>query len=230
MDIREITPASEAIAQVTSDIAHAVRNAWGAGRAAHVVLSGGRSGAALGSGIRQAFNDGLAAELHIWIADERFVEFDHVDRNDTAIIDALNSDGAGLVVHRHLPPSQANLSKVVADYTAQLQQALGSAPFDVVALSVGEDGHVGSVFPGHARPEALVYSESASPKPPAVRTTLSLERLANARACTLLVLGTSKSDALARMASDDVSLPAVQLAAMTPTIVVTDVTVGMTSH
>ena len=230
VDIRGIAPASEAIAQVTSDIAGAVRAAWTAGRAAHVVLSGGRSGAALGAGIRQEFSGGLSGTLHIWIADERFVEYADADRNDTAIVEALDSHTASLLVHRHLPPSRATLGEIVIDYTDQLVATLGDAPFDAVVLSVGEDGHVASVFPGHPQFEAPAYAESASPKPPSHRTTISLRRLANTRQCTLLVLGESKRDALTRIAAADQTLPAVQLTAMTGAIVITDVTLGMPTN
>ncbi len=191
------------------------------------MLSGGRSGAALGAGIRQEFHAGLAGKLHIWIADERFVEYGDADRNDTAIVEALGMDSVSLVVHRHLPPSRASLGEIVIDYAEQLLAAVGDAEFDAVVLSVGEDGHVASVFPDHVQFETPVYAESASPKPPSIRTTISLRRLAGTRFCTLLVLGESKRDALSRVVVGDPALPAVQLAAMTAVTVVTDVTLGM---
>ncbi len=222
MEVRHIEPAAAAIAQVTSEVAHGIRAAWAEARAAHVVLSGGRSGSALAGGLRREFPAGFPQPLHIWIADERFVEFDHADRNDTAIIEALGEAWPLLIVHRHATPSQAGLEASATSYANDLITSLAERPFDAVVLSAGEDGHVASVFPGHVQPRAVVYAESASPKPPALRTTISLARLAHTLRCFVLVLGESKREALRRMEQADGELPAVQLAAITPLQVITD--------
>ena len=222
MEIRHIEPAAAAIAQVTTEVAHAIRAAWGEGRAAHVVLSGGRSGSALGSGIGREFPAGFMQPLHIWIADERFVEYGHADRNDTAIIEALGEASPLLFVHRYATPSQAGLEASATAYAHELARELGDRPFDAVVLSAGEDGHVASVFPGHTQPDALVYSESSSPKPPAQRTSLSLPRLANTLHCMVLLLGESKREVLGGIEAGDERLPVVQLAAIAPLQVLTD--------
>lgn len=198
-----------------------IEAAWRDGRDAHIVLSGGRSGAALCAELRNRMPNVFVHELHVWIADERFVEFDATDRNDTAMIDSLPQHQQ-LIVHRHLPPSTCELSASADAYAHDLTVTLADRPFDVVILSVGEDGHVASVFPGHTQPNVAAYAEFASPKPPAQRTTISLARLANATTCEVLAVGDSKRAVVEACRVGDLRLPVVQLAATVPLTLVTD--------
>ena len=69
---------------------------------------------------------------------------------------------------------------------------------DVVHVGMGPDGHICSLFPGHA----LLAEESRavtfltdSPKPPPSRITLTMGALKDARALWFLVLGSSKDQA-----------------------------------
>jgi len=48
--------------------------------------------------------------------------------------------------------------------------------FDVVLLSMGEDGHIASLFPNHVYPEEqMVIVEQGSPKPPKERISMSCQ-------------------------------------------------------
>ena len=83
--------------------------------------------------------------------------------------------------------------------------ALPVAPsFDVVLLGVGPDGHVASLFPGHAslHDEArTVLGEPDSPKPPPRRISLTFPVIRSAREVWLVVAGEDKADAVARALS-----------------------------
>ena len=70
--------------------------------------------------------------------------------------------------------------------------------FDVLMLGVGEDGHVASVFPEHpvgyeTRPVSAVRG---SPKPPPVRTTLTLPAIRTAEEVWLIAAGSDKAAAV----------------------------------
>ena len=73
--------------------------------------------------------------------------------------------------------------------------------FDVVLLGVGPDGHVASLFPGHASlhdESRAVLGEPDSPKPPPHRVSLTFPALRAAREVWLVVAGEDKADAVAR--------------------------------
>jgi 6-phosphogluconolactonase len=229
MDIRFVASAAEGIGIAADTVAQAAHAAWTAQRNAHVVISGGRSGAALGAAICDMLADSSAGILHVWIADERYVGYDDVDRNDTAIVTAMQTSDSKCVVHRHLTPQQADVTDAAEAYAGELESYLGDAPFDAVVLSAGEDGHVASIFPGHVQHYENAYAESQSPKPPAIRTTISLARLANTRSCAVLALGESKAQAVRGFIAGDMALPARQLAAITRTVLITDVRSGIDS-
>jgi len=230
MDIRTVASPAKGIALASVAIAQGVRGAWSAHREAHVAISGGRLGAALATAIAAELDEFADGRVHLWIADERYVEFDDPDRNDTPIIAALPSGEPNLHVHRHLAPGQARVEEAAEAYAGELEALLGDAPFDAVVLSVGEDGHVASVFPRHMQHYENAYAELHSPKSPAVRTTISLARLANSRSCTVLALGASKADAVRGFVTGDLTLPARQLAAISSVTFVTDVKLGMAAH
>ena len=73
------------------------------------------------------------------------------------------------------------------------------APFDVVLLGVGEDGHVNSLFPGHRAVKAtgLTAGIHDSPKPPSERVTMTLEAIRDAKLILIIATGAGKADAVA---------------------------------
>jgi 6-phosphogluconolactonase len=75
-----------------------------------------------------------------------------------------------------------------------------TAPFDVVLLGVGEDGHVNSLFPGHDALEAegLTAGIHDSPKPPPERVTMTLEAIEHARRVIIIATGAGKAGAVAK--------------------------------
>ena len=79
-------------------------------------------------------------------------------------------------------------------------RCLGLPPrLDIALLGVGTDGHVCSLFPGHAlldEEQQWVGVETAAPKPPTRRLTLTLPTLAAAELIVVAAFGTSKHDAV----------------------------------
>ena len=223
---RHVADSAEAVSLAARGAAAAVEKAWRAGREAHVVLTGGRTGLAFA----QEF-DLLLAELdqkfsaddsnpvanhvpnqivNIWFSDERFVEFDSEDRNDDSIKAAFVESHECLAFFRSLPPSEATLAESAAGYDSVLQSEIGTHPFDAVILSMGEDGHVASCFPGQldvltSDSDALAVTNS--PKPPAERVTITLARLGMSHLTYIFALGEGKSSALRDTLAGSSSMP-----------------------
>lgn len=143
-----------------------------------------------------------------WV-DERVVPFDHADSNRGSAWrgGSLSTPGLELplVVDGEAPETAA------ARTTAALQTAFGHG-LDVLLLGLGEDGHIASLFPGHPwgglGPVRVVPD---SPKPPALRLTLTLPFLQTASHAVLLATGTAKRGAVERLMDGDPTLPATHL-------------------
>lgn len=90
-----------------------------------------------------------------------------------------------------------------ADPEAEAARYAASLPgrFDVTLLSMGEDGHCASLFPGSpqlAETERLCVPGIA-PYEPAERYTLTLPALDRSRLVLVMAIGSKKRDALARL-------------------------------
>jgi 6-phosphogluconolactonase len=191
---------------------------------ASVVLTGGRTGTAVLSALRDsAAHDAVDwPRVDVWWGDERFLPAGHPDRNETqaraALLDVLPLDPRR--VHP-MPaedgPDGHDAEAAAARYALALAAAArpGTAPlphFDLLMLGVGEDGHVASVFPEHpvayeARPVSAVRG---SPKPPPVRITLTLPTINTAEEVWLIATGAEKAGAvgMALAGAGPVQLPA----------------------
>jgi 6-phosphogluconolactonase len=175
---------------------------------AAVVLTGGRIAAAVyrAVGALPAKDAVDWSRVDFWWGDERFLPAGDPDRNETqaraALLDALPVDPDRI----HPMPSSdagADPEEAAARYAAELARAArpGTATlphFDVLMLGVGEDGHVASVFPEHpvhyeSRPVSAVRG---SPKPPPVRTTLTLPTINTAEEVWLVAGGSDKAQAV----------------------------------
>ncbi|MFI6264101.1 6-phosphogluconolactonase [Micromonospora sp. NPDC051006] len=189
---------------------------------ASVVLTGGRIAAAVYLAVAALpAQDAIDwSRVDVWWGDERFLPAGDPERNETqaraALLGALPLDPAR--VHP-MPASDAGFDpeEAAARYAAELAAAArpGTAAlphFDVLMLGVGEDGHVASVFPEHpvhyeSRPVSAVRG---SPKPPPVRTTLTLPTINTAEEVWLVASGADKARAvgMALAGAGSVQLPA----------------------
>jgi len=199
-----------------------------------VVLTGGRVAASVYRAIAaNPARDAVAwKHVDIWWGDERFLPGGDAERNETqarqALLDALPLDPSR--VHP-MPPSDGpdGLDPELAAqrYAATLARAAkpGSAElphFDLLLLGVGEDGHVASVFPEHpaAYETRPVVAVRGSPKPPPIRTTLTLPAINSAGEVWLIAAGMDKAKAvgMALAGAGPVLLPAAGVSGVERTV------------
>jgi glucose-6-phosphate dehydrogenase assembly protein OpcA len=174
---------------------------------ASLVLTGGR----IAQRIYAAMADSPALDavdwrlVDLWWGDERFLPTDDPERNDTqirqALLDRLPLDPSRVhPVPASDAPGISDPEAAAAAYAGALTRAAGPGHaelphFDVLLLSVGEDGHVASVFPQHpsAHAEGPVAGVRGSPKPPPNRVTLTLAAINTADQVWLLASGAEKA-------------------------------------
>lgn len=136
--------------------------------------------------------------VEVWWGDERFVPSDSPDRNALAARrDWLDAVGATRVHEIPAADRVATAEEAAAAYSAEIGER---GVFDVLMLGLGPDGHVASLFPGHAalhEADAIAVAVHDSPKPPPDRVTLTFDALNRSREVWFLVSGSAKADAVA---------------------------------
>lgn len=207
-------PSSENLVGLcASGVISAISDAWSTRKSAHIVVTGGRTGLALAQSIDQALfrlvrlkSSFEGSMLHIWFSDERFISVEDPDRNDTVLIEGFGLCKSQIVFHR--VDSGGNLDLAAANYAAELDLELGDHPFDAVVLSMGEDGHIASLFSGLFAADftGAALAVHNSPKAPPLRVSISLTRLANASQIYIFALGEGKAAALQSIATGPVGL------------------------
>jgi len=157
------------------------------------------------------------SNVHFFWADERSVPPSDPESN-FGLADRLWLTPAGVPessVHR-MPADAPDLAAAADTYTSELMRVLGTeAVLDLALLGMGPDGHIASLFPGHAllaERDRLVSPIFDSPKPPARRLTLTLPVLAKVRRVIVVAFGSSKADALQEaLGHEGSALPVAQL-------------------
>jgi len=153
-----------------------------------IVLTGGKSALGLYKILSAA--DSNWNKWHVYISDERFVPKDHEDRNDRVVNKIwLNCSP---IPEENIHFIQAELGLVIAQ--KEYEKVLDKVDkFDVVLISIGEDGHISSLFPECKYPEnKSVVIERNSPKPPKKRLSMSYSRLNNTINVFKIVIGKRK--------------------------------------
>lgn len=201
-EVRRTDDADACAREAAQLIADAVR-----GGARHLVLAGGSTPMAAYGLLNAADLDWSGA--HLWYGDERCVPVEDPESNHGQVRATLRADGA--IWH----PMEGMLGPVAgaAAYARELDEA--GARFDLVLNGMGPDGHTASLFPDHPVLDAdgLTAGVTDSPKPPPERITLTLSALNAGARLVLMVTGTAKADALARvLAGPDRSTPSSLLA------------------
>jgi len=158
----------------------------------NIVLTGGQSVLALYKILSKA--DSNWDKWHIYIGDERFLPKDHKDRNDR-VINKIWLDNSPIPQKNiHFIQAELGLIDAQQEYERVLEKV---NKFDIVLLSMGEDGHIASLFPNHSYPENhMVVIENNSPKFPKQRISMSYKRLNNSNYVFKLILGNSKKNVL----------------------------------
>jgi 6-phosphogluconolactonase len=136
------------------------------------------------------------SQVTIALTDDRCVPDDHPASNFGKIVAALGKTGATF---------------------ERLVVGAAVAPFDLVWLGMGEDGHVASLFPhmkAELRPGATVIATTPIPLPPEApfdRLTLNWKALKATTAIILVVTGAAKRALIERAIADDDDYPVAQI-------------------
>lgn len=156
--------------------------------------------------------------VHVFFGDERCVAPTHADSNFKLADDALLSRVAIPDANVHRVRGEDDPDAAARAYERELVANTDDGAIDLVHLGMGPDGHVCSLFPGHAlldQDRSLVAALRDSPKPPPARVTLTLPALARAKRALFLVLGEGKADAVRAAIEDPASrLPAARVQQM----------------
>jgi 6-phosphogluconolactonase len=167
-----------------------------------IVLTGGQSVLNLYKILSKS--DSNWEKWHIYIGDERFLPVGHKDRNDQTINEIWLDNSTIPKKNIHFIKAELGLLEARAEYENTLKRI---DKFDVVLLSMGEDGHIASLFPNHSYPkEQLVVIEQNSPKPPKERISMSYQQLNKAHYVFKLIIGESKQKAVTLL-EQNVNLP-----------------------
>ena len=171
-----------------------------------IVLTGGQSVLNLYKILSKA--DSNWDKWHIYIGDERFLPAGHKDRNDQIINEIWLNNSTIPQKNIHFIKAELGLLDARVEYENTLKRI---DKFDVVLLSMGEDGHIASLFPNHIYPEEqMVVVEQGSPKPPKERVSMSYQQLNKAHYIFKLIIGESKQKAV-HLLQKDINIPVVKV-------------------
>ncbi|MDO9377353.1 MAG: 6-phosphogluconolactonase [Nocardioidaceae bacterium] len=199
-------------ADVSRRLVDLVEDVQAAGGIPSVVLTGGTIADVLHHRVAQdSASTGVAwADVDLWWGDERWLHRGDPERNEgqarAAFLDAVGADGRVRAVA--YDDGLITVEQAAEAYASELAAAStdGVSPeFDVLMLGVGDDGHVASLFPGHAELDVTgvsVVPVLDSPKPPSTRVSMTFETLNKAKHVWFLVSGEGKAEAVARALGD----------------------------
>lgn len=196
-----IRPTVDALADALAEATEATaRDALTARGVFTLALTGGSAAKALYPRLSRARVDWT--KTHVYFGDERCVPPDDAESNFKLAHDVFLAPAGIPAANVHRIHGEAPPADAAAEYARALPV------LDVVHLGLGPDGHVCSLFPGHAllaESTARVASLTDSPKPPPARVTLTRVALREARALWFLVTGDSKRDVVHAVLNDSAS-------------------------
>lgn len=190
-------------------LAEGLADAVSAALAAGIAARGAASIAVSGGSTPKAFFQALARKDITWdkvtvtLVDERFVPPES-DRSNHALVTANLLQGPAAKAH-FLPLYHAAASAEDAALLASSETAKIGAPFDVVVLGMGTDGHTASFFPGGTQlsraidattPRGVITMEAEGAGEP--RLTFTFSSLHDARMLVLHIEGEGKKVVLAK--------------------------------
>lgn len=183
----------DAIEQACAFISECAKQALEARGEFHLVVTGGRTAEDLYYNLDKCPNEWR--KWNVWWGDERCVPADSFDRNSFRFFRSLTNS-------IHIPSPQLHLirGELGAENASRLyEKELESVgEFDLVLLSLGDDGHVASLFESdiYRYPSVPVIPVFDSPKAPIERVTLTPGRLSLSDRVLCLALGEQKKSAV----------------------------------
>ncbi|MFI6866286.1 6-phosphogluconolactonase [Nocardia sp. NPDC050406] len=172
---------------------------------ASVVLTGGGTGIGLLEWVRRAPGDIDWGQLDIFWGDERFLPAGDPERNELqarqALLDHVPVDPSRVHTVETSDGEYVDPVEAAGMYSAAVHAHLAEhGAFDLHLLGMGGEGHINSLFPhtdAVRENHELVVAVTDSPKPPAVRVTLTLPAIQRSRNVVLVVSGEAKAAAVA---------------------------------
>ena len=159
---------------------------------------------------------------NLWLVDERAVPFNDPRSNFRRINETI-------VGHSGIPAEQVHPIMALSDtadieYEAKLREVLqwrqrGEDRLDFVLLGMGADGHTASLFPFNevlGDTENLVRRVTAPAADPPQRVTMTYRLINAARVVAVLVTGSTKAEALQRVATGRESREALPITGVRP--------------
>ncbi len=157
-----------------------------------IVLAGGTSVTSLYRILSNSKSDWL--KWQIYIGDERCLPLEDKDRNDQIINKVWLDNNTIPNENINFMRAELDVDSAVVHYESVLKS---TGDFDIVLLSIGEDGHAASLFPNHFYDEKKsVVVERNSPKYPKKRISMSYLRLNQSKNVFKVVSGSSKQEAV----------------------------------
>lgn len=204
MEDFRIFPDAEAVAQAAADfLSEQIATCVNARGICHIALPGGSTPARCLELL--AGNDLPWSSIHWYVGDERCYPLAHPERNDSMIEQQLWSKIETPADNLHPIPAELG-PELAANQYSELINQIGR--LDIVVLGMGEDGHTASLFPENPANEndQAVVPVYDAPKPPEERISLSFTTIQSAGQRIVLVSGSGKREALARL-KQGVQLP-----------------------
>ncbi|WP_374659752.1 6-phosphogluconolactonase [Phenylobacterium sp.] len=175
----------------------ALKSALAERGAASLVGTGGRSPAPVYDLLAQA-RDVDWARVGVTLSDDRFVPISSPDSNERLVRERLLTDAAAKAVFTPISTAAENV-EAAAEKVEVGVRAL--APYDVMLLGMGEDGHVASLIPGSpvldlgmdpAGTRFCLGIPAGVGSPPIARVTMTMPALLQARLILVLISGEKK--------------------------------------
>lgn len=208
-------------AVVAADLLDLIEASQDAGGVPKICLTGGRIAGQVNEAIRSHPEVAKVDWKRVswWWSDERFVAPDSPQRNEGQARELLlHHVGYDPDLVHPMPANDGHWASIEMASEWYADQISKHCPtgFDLVLLSIGEDGHVASLFPGSkglTTTDTVAMAIIDSPKPPPERITLTRTALAATRNMWFLAAGVEKAKAVAGVLTQaDRRLPATQVA------------------
>ncbi|MFT4218464.1 MAG: 6-phosphogluconolactonase [Micropruina sp.] len=182
-------------------------------RVVHICLTGGRIAQRIYEGFgRRVEGSGIdPGRLELWWTDERFTSTDDPARHAGVALAMLAGQFALDPARTHPMPAADGVADADAA-AATYAKELGDVVFDVCLLSIGPEGHVASLFPGHPsfdpQTTQTVIGLTESPKGSDDRISLTVPTLCRSREVWFLLSGPDKADVATEALDGSPEIPA----------------------